>query len=621
MAKWMLIRKGGDFNKYAEKFQIDPLIVRLLFNRGAETEEAIYNYLGCDKESLHSPRKMKNMEKACQILWEKCKANKKIRVMGDYDIDGVCSTAILLKGLRLAGADVDAVIPHRMKDGYGLNCNMIENAKQDGVDTILTCDNGISAIEAIQKAKDYGMTVVVTDHHEVSYDEIEGSKHYILPDAECIVDPKQVDDEYPYKEICGGFVAYKLMSLFYDKSMLDWAWKIEKDYEHKQSNANKEDIDLLLKHWEKLESELLSLAAFATVGDIMPLCNENRTLVKLGLSIMNHTTNLGLRALIDVCGKHNDKLTAFHLGFILGPCLNATGRIDSADRALDLLMTEDMNEAMTLAGDLSAMNESRKTLTERGTKEAEKIIKEENYLEHKVFVIYLPNCHESVAGIIAGRIKEKYERPTFILTDAEGDFQEKMLKGSGRSVEAFHMYEAMTEIKELFYKYGGHAQAAGFSIYEKNLNDMRRKLNENCSLSKEDMKATLRIDADMPFSYCSPDVVDQLSILEPFGNGNGKPIFARRNLILRSAKIMGKTGSVGRYTVEDNDGKRYDLILFKKNEEFKELIRVKYGEEVAEQLYAKYHSGNDISFTAAYYPDWNEYLGKRSIQFIMTDFC
>lgn len=607
MAKMVLVRKGGDVEALGHKFGVDPLLIRLMINRGVDTEEKIQCYLEGGREYLHAPMQMKDMQKACEILLEKCIAGAKIRIMGDYDIDGVCATTILLKSLQITPGEVDAVIPHRVRDGYGLNISMIEKAREDNVDTIITCDNGISAVEAIDLARQYHMTVIITDHHEVPFQETEDRKVSILPAANAIVDPKQQDCNYPFRDICGGYIAYKYMSQFFTE---DYAGRLPAG----------EDM---IARWNELEPELLILAAFATVGDIMPLTDENRVLVKFGLSGMKNTKLPGLQALLDVCGLRGSDLQAYHLGFQLGPCLNATGRIDTADRALDLFMESSRESCMQIAGDLKAMNDSRKILTQKGCEQADCIIKENAYINDKIMVIYLPDCHESVAGIIAGRIREKYERPAFVLTDSQSSEEEPVLKGSGRSVDAYDMYDAMSKVKNVFIKFGGHAQAAGFSIYKRNLEQMRRELNEKCELSLEDLQEKIKVDAEVPFSYISASLLDDLSKLEPFGNGNPKPVFARRGLKLRKARVLGKDSNVGKITVIDQDNILYELTLFgqAENQALKDFLKQKYGEEKTTAVYNGNYAADDLLLTAAYYPKWNEFRGNKSIQFIMTNYC
>ena len=599
MNQWILLKKGADFQTIGKKYHIDPLIVRLIRNRGIETEQEIEQYLYAAKESFHDPFLLKDMEKVCELLVQKLLQERNIRVIGDYDIDGVCSTAILLKGLKFLGAKADAVIPHRVQDGYGLNRKLIDSAYEDGIDTVVTCDNGIAAREEIAYAASLGMTVIVTDHHEVPYEEIEGKRKWLLPDAAAVVDPKQEDCAYPYTGICGAVVAYKLVCAM-----------VQENYIGRLSMQ-----DGWKDRWEKLDRELIQLAAFATIGDVMELKGENRALVKEGLQLMANTESVGLKALLSVMGLWGQPVTAYHLGFLLGPCINATGRIDTASRALELLMAEQEAEAMCLAGELKAMNDSRKTYTEQGTKEAIEQIEQGRHDGESVYVIYLPKCHESIAGIVAGRIRERYHRPTLVVTDTE-----EGLKGSGRSIDAYHMYEELSKVKDIFTKFGGHAQAAGFSLPKEKLSELTKRLNENCTLTEMDFREKIYIDADMPFSYVTPKLLDEFSLLEPFGNGNAKPLFARKNLLLLGARLLGAEGKVGKYRVMDtNQGIAELTLFFDKNVAFRTFLIEKYGEEKVKEAF--HGKGGEIRFSAAFYPQWNEYQGKRTIQFIMEDYC
>lgn len=583
MSKWLLVRKGADYNAIGERFSIDPLIARLIVNRGPANEADIEKYLFGTKEDFNDPHLMKDMDKASSILAAKISESKSIRVIGDYDGDGVSATTILVKGLRALGAKVDAVIPHRVRDGYGLNIRLIDDAIRDGIDTILTCDNGISAIEEIAYAKSHGMTVIITDHHEVPFEDIDGTRHYKLPEADAIVDPKQVDCPYPFKGICGAFVAYKLMQI-------------------------------MLIGQDELLDELMLYAAFATVTDIMELTDENRILVKLGLRAMKDTNATGLRALIDTVGLKGQSITFYHLGFILGPCINAAGRMDSADKALDLFLSSSQREAMSLALDLKAMNDSRKLHTDMGANEAYRMIEASDMMNQKVLVVYLPDCMESVAGIVAGRVKERYYKPTLLITSAhEG------AKGSGRSIEAYDMYEALNEVADVFTKFGGHSQAAGFSLPTDKIDELRSRLNANCKLTEADMQEIIRIDADTPFSYCTGKVVDELDLLEPCGNGNARVLFARKDLELVSGRVFGGEGKVGKYKVKDTDGLVYELTLFSKNQQFKDCLDNKYGKGTGDAFLAGQAKG--LKINVVYTPSWNEFRGVKSIQFIMEDFC
>ena len=589
MAKWMVSAKKADFDKIGEKFHIDPVIARIIRNRDIEGDENIDRFLHGTLENLHSPYLLKDVEKAAAILLGKIEQGKAVRVIGDYDIDGICSTYILLTGLRACGAVADAVIPHRIHDGYGMNEHMITEAYEAGIDTILTCDNGIAAAEQIAYAKSLGMTVVVTDHHEVPYEVREdGIRQECPPPADAVIDPKQAQCEYPFEGICGAVVAYKLMQVLTDRAL------------------GEEKCDLL--------QELLAFAAFATVGDVMELVDENRIIVKYGLKQISKSANDGMQALLTVNGLRDKPLSAYHIGFVLGPCLNATGRLDTACRALQMFLTHDRAEAVTIAGELKELNDSRKNMTLQGTKQAIDLIEESDLQDDKVLVVYLPDCHESLAGIIAGRIRERYHKPVFVLTRSE-----EGVKGSGRSIEAYHMYDKMSECKELYTKYGGHKMAAGVSMPEDNVEAFRDYLNENCGLSAEDFEEKIHIDVPMPMSYVTADFVSQLFVLEPFGNGNPKPVFAQRNLRLIRGRILGKNSNVGKYTVEDDRGRQFEMMYFGNMETWHTFLLEEYGQEEYDKLY---RGGNgNIRIHAIYYPELDIYQGRERLQMIMQDYC
>ena len=589
MAKWMVSAKKADFDKIGEKFHIDPVIARIIRNRDIEGDDEIDRFLCGSLDSLHSPYLLKDVEKAAEILRRKIEQGKTVRVIGDYDIDGICSTYILLAGLRACGAIADAAIPHRIHDGYGMNEHMITEAHEAGVDTILTCDNGIAAAEQIAYAKTLGMTVVVTDHHEVPYEVCkDGTRQECPPPADAVINPKQAQCGYPFKGICGAVVAYKLIQVLTDQAL------------------DEERDDLL--------QELLAFAAFATVGDVMELVDENRIIVKYGLERIAKSSNDGMQALLTVSGLNCKPLSAYHIGFVLGPCLNATGRLDTASRALQMFLTHDRAEAVTIAGELKELNDSRKNMTLQGTKQAIKLIEESNLREDKVLVVYLPDCHESLAGIIAGRIRERYHKPVFVLTRSE-----EGVKGSGRSIDTYHMYDKMSECKELYTKYGGHKMAAGVSMTEENVEVFRDYLNKNCGLTDEDLEEKIHIDVPMPMSYVTTDFVRQLSVLEPFGNGNPKPVFAQRNLRLIRGRILGKNSNVGKYTAEDDRGRQFEMMYFGNMEMWHTFLIAEFGQEEYERLY---RGGNgNIRIHAIYYPDLDIYQGRERLQMIMQDYC
>lgn len=596
MAKWMVSAKKADFNGIAKRFGIDPVIARILRNRDLITEEEIDRFLHGTPEEMHSPYLLKDVEKAADIVRNKIAEQKKIRIIGDYDIDGVCSTYILMTGLQTCGAVADAVIPHRVLDGYGLNDKLIRDAYEAGIDTILTCDNGIAAAAQITYAKSLGMTVIVTDHHEVPYEvQPDDSRKECLPDADAVVDPKQQTCAYPFDGICGAVVAYKLVQVLLDRMSSE------------RGNSDAEEV-------KRIRQELLAFAAFATIGDVMELVDENRIIVKYGLPRIAHSGNCGLQALITVNGLQDKPLSVYHIGFVLGPCLNATGRLDTAARALQMFLTRDKAEAVTIAGELKELNDSRKGMTLQGTEQAIELIEQTALKEDKVLVIYLPECHESLAGIIAGRIRECYQKPVFVLTKAEDG-----VKGSGRSIDAYHMYDKMSECKELYTKYGGHKLAAGVSMPEENVEKFRRYLNEHCELSAEDFEERILIDVPMPMSYVTTDFVKQLSVLEPFGNGNPKPVFAQKNLHICKGRILGKNSNVGKYLVKDETGRQYDMIYFGNLDKWHDFLTEHFGQEERDRLY---QAGSDvIQISVIYYPDINVYQGRESLQMVMKDYC
>ena len=507
MEKWFLTMKKADFNSIARKYHISPITARLIRNRDVIGDEAIDFYLNGTIADLYDGMLMQDMDKAVEILAEKIGEEKQIRIIGDYDIDGVNATYILQEGLSGLGAHVDTDIPDRIKDGYGLNIDLINRALDDGVDTIITCDNGIAAADEIAYGKKNGLTVIVTDHHEVPYVEMNGEKEYLLPMADAVVDPHRADCGYPFKGLCGAAVAYKLIEALYNIMQRD-----------------PEDVDYLMEN-----------VAIATVGDVMDLTGENRIFVKQGLEMLKRTKNQGLKALIECTGIDVERLSAYHIGFVLGPCINASGRLDTAKRALELLNAKTRREAVMLAEDLKALNDSRKEMTEKGVEEAVQMIESTSLKDDKVLVVYLPDCHESIAGIIAGRIKERYYRPTFVLTKAE-----EGVKGSGRSIESYDMFAQMCRCRALFTKFGGHKLAAGLSLEEGNVERFRETINDLADLTEEDLQMKVSIDMLLPFPYITEQLIGELQLLEPFGKGNTKPLFAERNLRVIGPRIFGK---------------------------------------------------------------------------------
>lgn len=585
MENWVLLRKGADFQHISEKFHISPRVASLIRNRDVIGDDAIEKYLNGTIADLYDGMLMKDMDKAVAVLGEKIKENAKIRIIGDYDIDGIQSTYILLEGFRMLGADVDSDIPDRMKDGYGLNRNLIDRALEADVDTIITCDNGIAAAEEIAYAKSMGMTIVVTDHHEVPYTEIGAGRRYILPEADAVVDPKQEDCTYPFKGLCGAAVAYKLVEALMEAMGKD-----------------AEDADYLMEN-----------VAIATIGDVMDLVDENRIFVKQGLDMLKRTENLGLKALMGCTGVNVDKLSPYHIGFVIGPCMNASGRLDTAKRALELLEAKKVAEADLLAGDLKALNDSRKDMTAQAVEEAFIQVENSELKDADVLVVYLPECHESLAGIVAGRIREKYYRPVFVLTKgAEG------LKGSGRSIETWHMYEGLNRVKHLLSKFGGHKMAAGLSMPEENLEQFRKEINEKSGITPEDLNEKIAIDMQLPFECVNEKFIGELAVLEPFGKGNARPVFAERQVQVESARILGKNKNVLKLQVKDLHGTRMDAIYFGDVNTFVEYVREKFGDIACECLLRGHGHGIVMAFT--YYPDINEYQGVRTPQIVIQNY-
>ncbi len=569
MKKWFVSAKKADFTEIGKKYQITPMTARIIRNRDVIGEEQIEKYLHGTLKDLYSPWLLHGMQEGVSLIKETIREGKKIRVIGDYDIDGVCATYILLTGLKKIGACVDTAIPDRIKDGYGINEQLIDQAKEDGIDLIVTCDNGIAAYEQISYAKKLGIRVIVTDHHEVPFMETSEGRIEKLPPADVIINPKQKSCTYPWKGLCGAVVAWKLTEAFYESCQIP----------------------------EEEKEELLEFAAIATVGDIMELQDENRIIVKEGLKKIHATKNRGLRSLIEVNGLDKENVNAYHIGFVIGPCINAGGRLDTAKRALELFAAEDKEHADRLAGDLKALNDSRKELTRAGVEEGIRQVEETSEKKDRVLVIYLPECHESIAGIIAGKIKERYYRPTIVLTDAE-----EGIKGSARSIPAYNMFEELSKCADLFTKFGGHPMAAGMSLPKENLEKLRRQLNENCTLTEDDMLEKLSIDIVMPIQYVSENFINELKCLEPFGNGNSKPLFAERNFKVLRSQILGKNRNTVKIYGVNEAGYHMEGLYFGDPSEFMELLEKK----------------DTISVT--YYPSVNEFRGKKTLQLMIQDF-
>lgn len=570
MEKWFVTMKKADFRAIGEKYQISPILARLIRNRDVIGDAAIEYYLNGTIAELYDGMLMKDMDRAVEILSEKIREGKAIRVIGDYDIDGVNATYILQEGLSGLGADVDTDIPDRIKDGYGLNRQLIDRAVEAGIDTIITCDNGIAASEEIAYGKTQGLTIIVTDHHEIPFMGVGAEKEYLLPQADAVVDPYRPDCEYPFKGLCGAAVAYKVVEALYEVMQRDV-----------------DDIDYLMEN-----------VAIATIGDVMDLCGENRIFVKQGLEMLKCTRNEGLKALIECTQIPTERLNAYHIGFVLGPCINAGGRLDTAKRALELLCAKNRRDAVILAEDLKALNDSRKEMTERGVEQAVEQIETMSLKDDKVLVVYLPDCHESIAGIIAGRIRERYYRPTFVLTKSE-----EGVKGSGRSIEAYNMFEEMCKCRALFTKFGGHKLAAGLSLDEDNVLRFRQTINELADLTEEDLTEKVSIDMQLPLPYVTEGLVEELEVLEPFGKGNPKPLFAEKNLKVIQPRIVGKNRNVLKFRVEDRNGNRMEAVYFGDVQECLQTIE----------------KSSEMTFT--YYPSVNEYMGRRSVQITVVNYC
>lgn len=570
MEKWMVYNKKADFQKIGSEFGIDPVIARLIRNRDIQDMKEIRSYLYGTLAEIPSPWKMKDMERAVQILQKKITQKKKIRIIGDYDIDGVTATCILLKGLKRLNANVDTYIPDRVKDGYGMHEQLIDKALEDGIDTILTCDNGIAAAAEIEYAKKEGLTVIVTDHHDIPFRDTEDGRIWIIPKADAVVNPKQNDCLYPNKNICGAVVAWKLIWALYERLGID-----------------SDEI------WDFLE-----LAAIATVGDVMDLQGENRIIVKEGLKKLSSTSFEGLKALICVNNLEGAEITAYHVGFVIGPCINASGRLDTAARSLELLLADNMEDAMKLADDLYDLNQSRKAMTEQGKEQAIQSIEENNLGKDRVLVVYLPDCHESLAGIIAGRIREAYNKPVFVLTKGVDG-----VKGSGRSIEAYSMYEELVKCSDLLTQFGGHPMAAGLSMEEKNVELFRRRLNDNCTLTEQDLIPKIMIDVSMPISYLSKKLTEQLKVLEPFGKGNSKPLFAQKNLRAVGIRVFGRNRNVAKMLLIDENGIKMDAVYFGEAQEFVDFVQ----------------AHDTISVT--YYPEINVFQGRENLQVVIKNYC
>ena len=584
MENWFIKNKKADFEYIMKECGISEVLARCLVNRGLEDPDKIKVFLNPSLDDLYNPFLLKDMEKTCDILQEKILNGKNIRIVGDYDVDGVVATYILYRTLKMLGANVDYEIPDRINDGYGINMRIVEEAKAQNIDTLLTCDNGIVAMEQVLKAKEYGMTVIVTDHHNLLETE---DKKVVIPQADAVINPKRPDCPYPFKGLCGAAVAYKLAVALLERYDIP-----EKD---------------------EYEKELISYTAIATVCDVMELVDENRIIVKHGLDLLKNTPNIGLLTLMEICQINNKDLSAFHLGFIIGPCLNASGRLDTAKKGLSLLLAPNKSEALVLATELKSLNESRKSMTEKYLEKAIKLIEDEHMLDDKVLVVYLPDCHESVAGIIAGRLRERYHRPAIVLTDSA-----EHVKGSGRSINEYNMIEELSKHRDLFIKVGGHPLAAGMSILAENIEVLRKVLNENSTLTEEMLKPKVTIDILLPLGYLSEGLVKELRLLEPFGNGNSKPLFAEKDLTVKSLMIVGSNASGIKMRIRNQYGREMDALYFGDVDRFFKYIGDTYGQDEVWRL--KTGRGSNIKLTVTYYPNINEYNGYKSIQLMIQNY-
>lgn len=581
--KWLLRNRKVDLKAMSDKYKISQLLCKLMVNRDITDDNIINSYINPVYENLHSPKTMKDIALAVDIIKRKIQENKKIRIIGDYEVDGIISVFILYTALKECGANVDYEIPDRIKDGYGINENIVKTAYDEDVDTIITCDNGISAIDQIQYAKNLGLTVIVTDHHDVPFVEENGVRTFISSQADAIINPKQIECEYEFKSICGAGVAFKLMEVLYE-----------------ELGMNKEEC-----------YKLIEFVAIATVCDVVDLIDENRIFVKNGLNMLNNTTNIGIKALKKASGLEDKEITAYHLGFVIGPCLNASGRLDSAKKGLELLLMENYEEAENLAQEIVDLNDARKKMTKEGVDRAINIIDSTEIANDKILVVYIPDIHESLAGIVAGRVKEKYNKPTIILTKSE-----EGVKGSARSIEEYNMFEGLLACKELLDKFGGHPMAAGLSLQEDKVDELRKELNNKCKLTDEDLTRKIMIDASLPLEYLNINLIKELDVLEPFGKGNAKPVFGVRDVKVTKAMLLGKDKNILKLRLLTNNNLTIDAMIFNDLENFENKVIEKYGNEGLDNLYNKFN--NNISMDFTFYPSINEWNGNKSIQIIVN---
>lgn len=581
--KWLLRNRKVDLKAMSDKYKISQLLCKLMVNRDITDDNIINSYINPVYENLHSPKTMKDIALAVDIIKRKIQENKKIRIIGDYDVDGIISVFILYTALKECGANVDYEIPDRIKDGYGINENIVKTASDEDIDTIITCDNGISAIDQIQYAKNLGLTVIVTDHHDVPFVEENGVRTFISSQADAIINPKQIECEYEFKSICGAGVAFKLMEVLYE-----------------ELGMNKEEC-----------YKLIEFVAIATVCDVVDLIDENRIFVKNGLNMLNNTTNIGIKALKKASGLEDKEITAYHLGFVIGPCLNASGRLDSAKKGLELLLMENYEDAENLAQEIVDLNDARKKMTKEGVDRAINIIDSTEINNDKILVVYIPDIHESLAGIVAGRVKEKYNKPTIILTKSE-----EGVKGSARSIEEYNMFEGLLACKELLDKFGGHPMAAGLSLQEDKVDELRKELNNKCKLTDEDLTRKIMIDASLPLEYLNINLIKELDVLEPFGKGNAKPVFGVRDVKVTKAMLLGKDKNILKLRLLTNNNLTIDAMIFNDLENFENKVIEKYGNEGLDNLYNKFN--NNISMDFTFYPSINEWNGNKSIQIIVN---
>ncbi|MDD5934942.1 MAG: single-stranded-DNA-specific exonuclease RecJ [Clostridiales bacterium] len=585
--KWMLEAKRADFNSLGQRFGISPVLARLIVNRGHQTEEEINRYLNCDLSLLYDGRLMKDMNKAVELVVNAIKAGETIAIGTDFDNDGILSGYTLHYAIERVGGKALLYAPDRVSEGYGLNRRIVDDAKAAGSNFIITCDNGIAAFDAINYAKSLGMTVVVTDHHEVAFTEKEeGSREFILPNADAVVNPKQEDCAYPFKGLCGAGIAFKLICVLYE----EFSISIEEAY------------------------QLLEYTAIATVADVMDLVDENRIIVKYGLSLLSNTQNIGLRALMEECSINMDRLSSYHIGFVIGPCFNAAGRLDTVAMAFDLLQATNQADAVRLAKELRDLNESRKEMTQEGVDQAMELIEQSNIKDDKVLVIKLEHTHESLVGIIAGRVRERYHKPALVFVDVEDG-----VKGSGRSIEAYNMFEELLKCKDLLSKFGGHPMAAGLSLPAENLEALRKRLNENTTLTENDLIPVVKIDVPLPIGYLKLDFIDELERLEPFGKGNVKPVFAEQHFRVRKAVILGKNQNVLKLTINNSDGCEIDALYFGDIPAFNAYVEEIFGVEETRKMYHGQYNNVDLAFT--YYPSINDYMGRQTVQIIIQNYC